>query len=323
MGEHRRLVRPARLAPPSNAWQNREQPLERAALSPDGKLLAVAEWQANLSVWDVESGKLVYRFATRRGQCRALTFSPDGKRLMLGTEAGLVQIWETESGKRVGIYEGPECRLRGFAFQDDGTLLAVGTYLLNWYVWEPVSGRIVGDDGGHRDDARSIAFSQDSKFVYTASVADVCLWDASRGTRSSRMKIPDQENQRSLGQPAHLSPDGSFLFTRRAVFDTRTGTPLSELNNLVMEMNEPAASATQVPHIVATYPRHLDNDRWEASLKVWNYANGREVVRMTIPNSGHCRALLSPSGKFMAVHAYVDDPDDRDKSCYEMTPGNT
>ncbi len=296
-----------------------EESVQRAALSPDGKLLAVAEWQANLSVWDVDSGKLVHRFATHRGRCRALTFSPDGKRLILGTEAGLVQIWETESGKRVGSYEAPECELRELTFQDDGTILAVGTYLLSWYVWEPVSGRVVGDDGGHRDEVRSIAFSRDSKSVYTASVADMCVWDARTGTRLRRWKIPDQVNQRSLGQPALLSPDGGFLFTRRAVFDTRTGRPLSELENVVMEMDKPAAVATQVPHIVVADRRHLDDDRWEAAVKVWSYADSREVARMTIPNMADCRALLSPDGKFFAVHAHVTDPDNRDKSFYEMS----
>src|SRR5262249_24446201 len=62
-------------------------PLEAArcaAFSPDGKLLAVGDVTNVVHVWEVASGRELYRSAPFRNWVTCLAFSPDGKTLAVG-----------------------------------------------------------------------------------------------------------------------------------------------------------------------------------------------------------------------------------------------
>ncbi|MBI3725276.1 WD40 repeat domain-containing protein [bacterium] len=62
----------------------------RVAVSPDGKLAAIGDWESSVSIVSIEDGKEVDRLDLEdvsRG-IQALAFSPDGKRLLIGTTLG-------------------------------------------------------------------------------------------------------------------------------------------------------------------------------------------------------------------------------------------
>ncbi|MCA9099249.1 MAG: hypothetical protein KDA36_12725, partial [Planctomycetaceae bacterium] len=57
----------------------------RTEFSPNGKLLAVADWDGSVTIWDVESGEQKNLFTESEG-IHALAFSPDGSQLAIGSE---------------------------------------------------------------------------------------------------------------------------------------------------------------------------------------------------------------------------------------------
>jgi len=57
----------------------------RTEFSPNGKLLAVADWDGSVTIWDVESGEKKNLFTESEG-VHALAFSPDGSQLAIGSE---------------------------------------------------------------------------------------------------------------------------------------------------------------------------------------------------------------------------------------------
>lgn len=87
----RRFVEPDRTGqrPPQFGWR-----VETMAVSPDGRLLATAEYDWSIDgvwVYETASGRLVKKFAGHR-EVKDLTFSPDGRRLVSvsGDQTGLV-----------------------------------------------------------------------------------------------------------------------------------------------------------------------------------------------------------------------------------------
>jgi WD40 repeat protein len=75
-------------------------------ISPDGKLLAIAEETPNdepkpINVWDLSTGKLKQRFGGHWGHIDGLAFSPDGKKLAsFSSDGGIIKIWNLDGSVR-------------------------------------------------------------------------------------------------------------------------------------------------------------------------------------------------------------------------------
>ena len=76
--------------------------VERAALSPDGRLLATSNLGL-LNLWDAETGALLGELKGHAGWILAMDFSPDGGLLATGADDGTAQIWDTSSGRRLAV----------------------------------------------------------------------------------------------------------------------------------------------------------------------------------------------------------------------------
>ena len=76
--------------------------LREAALSPDGKVLALGGGRATV-LRSVPGGKALLRLSLPRGSsCCRLTLSPAGKLFMAGRGPGYVAVWDAASGKLLG-----------------------------------------------------------------------------------------------------------------------------------------------------------------------------------------------------------------------------
>jgi WD40 repeat protein len=66
------------------------------AVSPDGKLVAVASWQpgAHLRLLEAATGRKVREIEGFRRIIHSLAFMPDGKRLISAMEDGSALIWD-------------------------------------------------------------------------------------------------------------------------------------------------------------------------------------------------------------------------------------
>jgi WD40 repeat protein len=114
------------------------------AYSPDGKLLAAGGDEETTRLWDVMSGKELFRFP---GDGRALAFSPDGRllaaasvklsppekgggrgrgeRLALVTHA-MIRVWAVANGQQIHDIECRLTRVTALAFSPDGKTLVSG-----------------------------------------------------------------------------------------------------------------------------------------------------------------------------------------------------
>ena len=102
------------------------------AYSPDGRLLATGDSTGKTSVWDAQTGSILYS-ADQAGPVFRFAFSPDSRRLA-GADREKVQIWNAVDGQEVLVLRGAQPRpLDGgfnpaLAWSRDGQQLAS----LNW-----------------------------------------------------------------------------------------------------------------------------------------------------------------------------------------------
>jgi RNA polymerase sigma factor (sigma-70 family) len=98
-------------------------PLRFLAFHPTAPLLAVANVDSSVTLWDTNTGT---EQATLRGHSQLLTglaFSPDGKRLATASFDGTVRLWNLASKEVCGILPGQN--VRWLQFSPNGALVAL------------------------------------------------------------------------------------------------------------------------------------------------------------------------------------------------------
>jgi len=77
------------------------------AMSPDGRYALSGGWDSSLRLWDISSGKEVWKFESP-DSISAVAFSPDGRYALASGSSGASRIREVATGKEV-------CMIVGFA----------------------------------------------------------------------------------------------------------------------------------------------------------------------------------------------------------------
>lgn len=106
------------------------------AWSPDGQILATANYDGIIRLWCSKQGQCLQEFRGHTNQLLALTFSPDGTQLVSSSEDENIRIWHIQTGECLQIlrcdrpYEGMNITdVTGLTNAEINTLLMLGAIL--------------------------------------------------------------------------------------------------------------------------------------------------------------------------------------------------
>jgi WD40 repeat protein len=200
------------------------------ALDPSGRLLAAVGDDHLVRVFDAETGKLVYRWASHVDWVRASVFRPDGSVLATSGADRRICLWNVAAGSRPRYLSEPLQVVYTLAYSPNGRILAAAGYADKIWVFDADQGKLLRELAAPGSDIRAISFSPDGARMAAAGRSGTLrIWDTNSGQQMSDVKI----SSRRICALAY-SPDGKYLAAagqQRIVrlLDAMSGKPVADL----------------------------------------------------------------------------------------------
>ena len=278
-------------------------PVHAMTFSPDGKLVATADYDCTVTLWDPATGAAHKVLKGHSSFVNAVAFSPDGKLLASASRDKTVMLWDPATGARRNVLKGHSHWVNAVAFSPDGKLLASASHDKSVMLWDPATGAARNVLKGHSSYVSAVVFSPDGKLLASASDdKSVVLWDTATGTARNVLKgNPASFNFFHLLHSYHFSavafsPDGkllaSALWDRRVMlWDPATGMVRSTLKG----HSDPVLAVAFSPD-----GKLVASGSYDKTVILWDPTTG--VACSTL--NGHSNRVpavaFSPDGKLLA-----------------------
>lgn len=194
-----------------------------AALSSDGKMLAVGNWSDfktklwEVRLWDVGTGKSRRLLGKHPGGFWPIAFSPDGRLVASEGRSHVIHVWDVSNGKEVRQINDVAVKVWSLCFSPDSKALACGTSPDGrvtakpaLHLWDLDSGKERCHFNMHFSFVTGLAFSPDGKTIAsgdsTREGSFAHLWDTATGK-----EICCHTGHREDVGALAFSPDGKLV----------------------------------------------------------------------------------------------------------------
>jgi RNA polymerase sigma factor (sigma-70 family) len=205
------------------------------ACVPSAKLLAVADRNRIIHVWDLTTGTKRFTIETKTPYIPGLALSPEGRWLaslsQSTPEKYTVQLWDVATGKVRHTLAADQKNIHSVAFTPDGKTLATVSWL-GVRLHDVATGRERCRTAARMSFSQAVAFSPDSKTMVTGETHSGAIhrWDVATAALKSEAVGHTSRPGRAAFAPAGArvltggSMDGTMI-----LWDLTTGAPLLQV----------------------------------------------------------------------------------------------
>jgi len=202
------------------------------AFSPDRPLLAVANRDGTVAIWNTDSIFIERVIEAHQGWVTSLCFSPDGATLATGSRDSTAKLWDVETGRLLHQFAQNKSYVNKVAFAPDGNYLATGgqdrTIWLHALGDQKFQSQLLSTE---KQSVYGLAFSPDGRWLASSCIGhEVKLW-----------KLPGKKKPKILDRQAdwsmtlNFSGDGKYLVYGKGrkliVWDMEKETPVDTINS--------------------------------------------------------------------------------------------
>ncbi|PZU94027.1 MAG: hypothetical protein DCE90_15460 [Pseudanabaena sp.] len=151
------------------------------AINPNSKLLAVANSNRSIELWNFEDTTSARILKGHKGRVYDIYFSPDGTKLVSGSDNGEVFIWDVASGKIIHNLIGQQERIYTSIFSPDGQTVVSCSGDRTIRLWDVKTGKPIRTFQ-EKSFVYDASFSPDGKtLVSAAQNGAIRLWNVETG----------------------------------------------------------------------------------------------------------------------------------------------
>ena len=185
------------------------------AFSPNGQMLASADRNGGVSVWDPDNAQELFTLPGHKSAVTGLSWRGDSRLLASCSEDGTVKLWELNEGKQVKSWNAHPGGALSVNYSQDGRLVTCGRDNAV-VVWDGTGGKVRALTAPEDLPLRA-AFTFDSERVIGSDFAGhVAIWNVKDGKRAGELdanpekfpdpaKAPVKEAESKLQQKATAS----------------------------------------------------------------------------------------------------------------------
>ena len=264
------------------------------AFSPDGELLASAQLDSGVFLWNIQRKKQVGSLQPEFGAIptMSIAFSPDGKLLASGNWDKTVRLWDVDKEKQVAVLQGHTDWVSSVAFNPDGKLVASGSNDKTVRLWDVQKQEQAGVLEGHTKELLSVTFSPDGKLLASGSYwpdSAIRLWDV-----QGRKQVGILEHNDNVHCVA-FSPDGRLLASGGYQGKVRLWDVAEQKQLAMLHAHTDAVNSV----VFSPDGRNLTSSS-SCAVRVWD-VEGRKQVGGVEGYSGRVSSVaFSPDGKLLA-----------------------
>ncbi len=154
--------------------------------SPDGVLLATADRNGSLFVWEAETAREYQNLAGHKGGVTDVSWRPDSNVLASASEDGSIKLWEMEGGKEIKNIAAHGGGATALEFAQDGKLVSTGRDRLT-KLWDG-GGTVIKEFPALGDLALEVAITHDSGRVIAGDwLGEVRVWNVADGAQVANL----------------------------------------------------------------------------------------------------------------------------------------
>ena len=186
--------------------EGHQGPVNAAAFSPEGKLLATGGSDGTVHLWDAATSAPRATLNASDKPVNSIAFSTDGKLLAAAGDDRIIHIFDVASRRQKRQISGAPDAILSVAFSPHATIVASSGKDQAVRTWRVSNGEARSAWNGHGGHVRAVAFAPDGETLASASIdGTIRLWDVRTGREVARFERAPEP------KAIAFSRDGSML----------------------------------------------------------------------------------------------------------------